>query len=75
MFIRKTEEILQEKEQITLSVGPYLNLKGTTFADDLLPIIQFIEEKTATKFHFYNGILIYLGKDDIVATWMPDRPL
>ena len=77
LFMKKAEEMLDQKkgERLFLAIGPYLNRKGTLFTPDLKHIIKFIEEETKIKFYFYNGIMVYFGKEDIVANWMPDRPL
>ena len=73
LFRKKTEEMLEEKERMLFGVGPYLNKEGTLFTEDLKPIIEFIEKETKMQFHFFNGILVYLGKDFIYANWIPDR--
>lgn len=67
--------MLDEKDRLLLAIGPYLNREGTLFTEDLKPIIEFIEEKMQIKFHFFNGILIYVGCNDIAVSWIPDRPL
>lgn len=75
LFIKKAEEMLNQKgDRLLLAIGPYLNSEGTLFTEDLKPIIEYIEEVTKAKFYFYNGIMVYFGKEDIGASWMPDRP-
>jgi hypothetical protein len=76
LFMKKAQEMLDKKgERMLLAIGPYLNREGTLFTEDLKPIIDYIEEVTKTEFCFYNGIMVYFGKEDIGASWMPDQPL
>ena len=74
-FIQKTSEIIVEKEKMLLGIGTYLNKKGTLYTDDLEPIIDFIEKESGKKFSFFNGTLIWMGKDELSHSWIPDQPL
>lgn len=74
LFIQRAREMLNEKEQLLLGIGPYLNSEGTLFTEDMKSIIEFIEKESKTKFYFYNGILVGFGKREIYANWIPDRP-
>ena len=73
LFVQKTSEIMRKDEKILLGIGTYLNQKGNLYTDDLEPIIRFIEESSGKTFKFFNGILIWMGKNEIYATWISDQ--
>lgn len=77
LFIQKAGEMLDQSQDgyLRFSIGPYLNKEENLYASDLYPIIEFIEEKLQRKLYFFNGILIFMGENDIAANWIPEWPV
>ena len=74
-FKEKANEMLnQTEERMLLTIGPYMNKEQTLYSKDLQPIMDYIEENVGVEFQFFNGIIIYFGRDDIGVGWNPDRP-
>lgn len=74
-FKEKANEMLnQREERMLLTIGPYMNKENTLFSEDLQPIMDYVVEKTQIEFQFFNGIIVYYGRDDIGIGWNPDRP-
>lgn len=74
-FKEKASEMLNQiEERMLLTIGPYMNKEQTMYSKDLQPIMDYIEENVGVEFQFFNGIIIYFGRDDIGVGWNPDRP-
>ena len=71
-FKEKAAELLENQEAIYIAIGPFVNTYNPgIYSNDIRIILDSIEEKMQTKFYFYYGILIALGKNHLFANWLP----
>ena len=75
-FIMYFKEFLAQalsiNDSVLLAIGPFVNTDSFgVYSDALLFILNGIEEKMQTKFYFYNGISLWVCKNDLYAVWLP----
>ena len=71
-FKEKANEMFETQDYLLLSIGPAINTDGDgVFSNDMQTILNYIEEKMQTKFYFHYGILLWVGKNNIAANWLP----
>lgn len=72
IFKEKVAEMLERQEMLVLSIGPCINTGCTDiYSNDMRSILDSIESIMHTKFYFFYGILLLVGKNDLFANWLP----
>ena len=72
IFKEKVAEMLKRQEMLVLSIGPCINTDSSdVYSNDMRSILDSIECIMHTKFYFFYGILLLVGKNDLFANWLP----
>ena len=73
-FKKKALELLEEKGNLFLGIGPHVEKNGEPFTEDMKIIMEFVKKQTQKKYSFRKGqLLIYLNKVNGTGIWQEDR--
>ena len=72
LFKEKAFEMLQTKNALLLTIGPYVTTDNTgIYSKDIRSILDYVEDKMQTHFEFIYGILMLIAKDEIYSIFLP----
>ena len=72
-FKEKAGELLEYKDSLLLTIGPYVNTDNNgIYSNDMLAILNIIEEKMQMTFVFYYGAMVLFNKHEFFVNWLPE---